>query len=193
MGITNPLTPNPVFDAMTPPWQIPLLDAWTASVNAAINALYADPVAFAATIGDNTVPTQIIAAGAQATVLFQTPIFQTGGTAYSTSSGVFTAPNSGVFRFESSLDIVTPFGGNAQFSGGFSRNGVSPSSFTDFYAFCNGGLSGTNNSLIATGSVTVNLNAGDTIQVIMTNPGPAAISISSGFGNQNCWFSGARV
>ena len=51
MPTPNPIIPNPTFASLEPPWQLTALDAWTASVNAAVNTLFSffgDPKTFTA-------------------------------------------------------------------------------------------------------------------------------------------------
>lgn len=186
--IINPVIPNPVFETLPPPWQLVTLDAWTASVNQALNLLYADPSAFNATI-TNTI--QVIPPGVVADVVLGNVRFQTIDNPYNNSNGVFTAPAEGIYRFECQLSAIWPVTPGFV-EAWFSINGglqIDPLSST-FFA----GSSTPNGSFREAGAVTVQMNQGDTLR-IKIDTSNVSTNVNIGFpGTQTfIWFSGSIV
>jgi hypothetical protein len=186
--INNPIIPNPVFETLAPPWQLITLDAWTASVNQSIELLYTDPSAFNATVSATP---QVIAPGVTADVVLSGVNFQTSDNPYSNVSGVFTAPASGIYRFECTLEAIWPVApGFAQ--AWFSLNGALQT-FPGSYTFFAAGATVNNGGANQNGSVTVSMNQNDTMRIKMTNSGANPVNLGLPGQTTFTWFSGSMV
>jgi hypothetical protein len=132
--------------------------------------------AFHATLGANQAST-----GAQDLVVFNTELFDLGGN-YNPATGKFTAPTTGVYQFNVGSYKSEPAN---------SRHAIQVYKNAAYYLTMEYWYNGANNNNnVRNGSVLLQLNAGDTIEIWFQQ---TVASTFIGGANPNAFFSGFRV
>jgi hypothetical protein len=133
--------------------------------------------------------TAITGAGTFIQLVYATIDYQNGGSNYDATTGIFTAPATGVYHFDYK-DELAPFG-TAITSGYFTiallKNGL----LFNGSAFSTVPVSNSYGYWSLQGSVTIPLSSGDQIEVIISNE--TGSSVNTETNDYFCYFSGYQV
>lgn len=157
------------------------------SANILSNNLVSALPAFNAMINAN----QTVGSGATADIVWNTSIFQQGS-GYSTSTGIFTAPTTGLYRFDALVNLTSPASATSAQAWFSKNNGILSSSFGLAFAFYSANtsqLSGSNAGFANSGSVTIQLSVNDTVRVKVQNTGASTLNVFGAANSPYGWFS----